>query len=140
MKKHVLCILKASNFRRSLMAILVLSAINLSVSGQSLNSDFVKKAEVKHIVTKDNKLIFQVLLDNEAGEKFSVSIKDEQGTLLFKEVYTDKKFAKKFELPEIENADRIIIAIRSLVNNQSQVFEINTTTRVYQDVVVSKIK
>ena len=139
MKKHVLCILKASNFRRSFVAILIFSALNLSVSGQSVNSDFIKKSEVKHIESKDNKLQFQVLLDNEAGEKFSVSIKDEEGTLLFKEVYTDKKFAKTFEVPATENLDKVIIMIRSLENNQSQVFEINTTTRVYQDVVVSKL-
>jgi len=140
MKKHVLCILNASNFRRSFMAVLIFSVINLSVSGQSLNSDFIKKAEVKHIETKDNKLLFQILLDNELGEKFTVSIKDEDGNQLFKEVYSDKKFAKKFELPENEDAGKIIVMIRSLGNNQSQVFEINTTTRVYQDVVVSKIR
>ena len=139
MKKHVLCILKASNFRRSIMAILIISAINFSVSGQSVTSDFIKKAEVKHIESDESKLLFQISLNNESGEKFIVSIKDEDGTLLFKELYSDKKFVKKFEVPETENTGKIIVMIRSLENNQSQVFEINSTTRVYQDVVVSKL-
>ena len=94
---------------------------------------------MKHIETKDNKLLFQILLDNEDGEKFIVTIKDDVGTLLYKDVYSDKKFAKKFELPDADNADKIIIMIRSLENNQSQVFEINTTVRMYQDVVVNKL-
>ena len=139
MKKHIRSILNAGNFRKPFMALIILIAVNITGSGQSLNSDFIKKAEVKHIETKENKLLFQILLDNESGERFTVSIKDEGGTILFKEVYTDKKFNKKFEFPEVED-EKIIILIRSLDNNQSQVFEINTTTRFYQDVVVNKLR
>ena len=119
-------------------------ALMLTVNAQAIAQPFdpiVKAATVKHISTTDAKIIFQVSLENEAGERFGVSIKDEQGNTIFQDVYSEKKFDKKFLLDKSDNIGKLTFIVRSLKDNQTQVFEVNTTTRLIEnvDVTVKKL-
>ena len=114
---------------------------NVHAGAQPFGDPIVKAASVKHISTTDSKIIFQLSLDNETGEKFGVSIRDVQGNTIFQDVYSEKKFDKKFVLDKSENIGKITFIIRSLKDNQTQVFEVNTTTRIIEnvDVTVKKL-
>ena len=114
---------------------------NVCAVAQPFGDPIVKAASVKHISTTNDKIIFQVSLDNETGEKFGLSIRDVQGNTIFQDVYSDKKFDKKFVLDKSENIGKITFVVRSLKDNQTQVFEINTTTRIIEnvDVTVKKL-
>lgn len=81
------------------------------------------------------------MMDNEAGEKFSVTIKDADGSILFSDTYQDKKFDKRFLFNKSEDYSKLSFIIRSLKDNQAQTFEINTSTRVIEnyDVTVRKL-
>jgi len=119
-------------------------ALMLTVNAQAIAQPFdpiVKAATVKHISTTDAKIIFQVSLENEAGDRFGVSIKDEQGNTIFQDVYSEKKFDKKFVLDKSENIGKLTFIVRSLKDNQTQAFEVNTTTRLVEnvDVTVKKL-
>ncbi len=59
-----------------------------------------KITEVKYAGTSEDAVFFNVSVDNPTGSKFSVIVLDEEGTQIFEEIYTDKKFAKKFKLPK----------------------------------------
>ena len=100
-----------------------------------------KEAVVKHLATSEDKVFFQVSMNNETGEKFSVTIKSEDGTTLFSEVYQDKNFDKKFVLDKSESKLRLTFIIRTLKDKEVQVFEINTTTRIVEnyDVGIRKL-
>ncbi len=86
-------------------------------------------------------MVFQLSLDNETGEKFSVSIKDMAGTTLFQDTYSEKKFDKRFVFDKSENIGRLTFVLRSIKDNQTQVFEINAITRLVEniDVTVTKL-
>ena len=100
-----------------------------------------KEAVVKHLGTSEDKVIFQVSMSNETGEKFSVTIKAEDGTTLFSEVYHEKNFDKKFVLDKGESKPKLTFIIRTLKDKEAQVFEINTSTRIVEnyDVTVRKL-
>lgn len=96
-------------------------------------------ALVKHLGNVESNMFFQVQVDNAAGEKFMVVIKDREGTTLFQQVYTDKKFSKKFQLPKIDQ-EQITFIIKGARNNiVLQKFEVNSSTRVVEEVIVKKM-
>ncbi|MDF2186855.1 hypothetical protein [Paraflavitalea sp. CAU 1676] len=98
----------------------------------------VSTATVRHIGNPEGSAVFQVQYDNPLGEKFSLTIKDSDGATLYQDNYSDKKFDKKFQLPDGQS-DRLKFIIKSPSSSQPQVFEVNTNTRVIEEVVVKRI-
>lgn len=132
---------RSGTFAKSIFAT-VLLVVMLGLSAFTGKGDpIVKTASVKHLGTSQNNAVFQVLVDNEAGEKFSITIKDQFGSILFNEVYHDKKFDRRFLLNKEEGLTKLTFILRSLKDNESQTFEINTTTRIVEnyDVTVRKM-
>jgi hypothetical protein len=138
MKKQILRSLKIF-VKGSFLALML--TFNVAAVAQPFGDPIVKAASVKHISTTNDKIVFQLLLDNETGEKFSVSIKDIIGNTLFQDVYSDKKFDKRFVFDKSENLGKLTFVLKSLKDNETQVFEINTITRVVEnvDVTVKKL-
>ena len=138
MKKQILRSLKIF-VKGSFLALML--TCNVYAVAQPFGDPIVKTASVKHISTTNDKIIFQLSLENETGEKFGVSIRDTQGNTIFQDVYSDKKFDKKFLLEKSENIGKITFVIRSFKDNQTQVFEVNTTARLIEnlDVTVKKL-
>jgi len=98
----------------------------------------VKSAIIRHIGNDGDNMYFQVLLNNDSGEKFYLTIKDLDGIILFQEVYNDKKFDKKFRLTKGET-DKVTFVLKSARNNTSQSFEINSNTKMVEEIVVKRM-
>ncbi|MCW3118269.1 MAG: hypothetical protein JWM28_2351 [Chitinophagaceae bacterium] len=94
--------------------------------------------EVKCVGSDNDSYVFNVAYDNDNGDKFSLRILDSAGNLLFAGTYNDRKFNKKFKL-EKEGNDKLNFVIKNLSDNTIQAFEITTTTRIVEDVVVKKV-
>ena len=132
---------RSVTFAKSTFAtLLVVFIIGLSSFTQK-GDPIVKTASVKYLGYSGSNSIFQVALDNEAGEKFSVVIKDQYGTTLFSETFQDKKFDKRFVFNKDEGLTKLTFTIRSLKDKGAQTFEINTTTRIVEnyDVAITKL-
>jgi hypothetical protein len=96
-----------------------------------------KSGEVKFIGSSDDAIIFKVTYDNPSGDKFSVIVLDEDGSTLFQQTYTDKKFEKRFRLPKTDDR-KLTFVIRNFKDaDLRQKFSINT--HVVEDVVVTKL-
>ena len=97
----------------------------------------VKNTEIKYVGVTSESILFNVSVDNPNGTKFSVIVLDDEGNQLFQEVYTDKKFDKRFKLPK-DDKNKVTFIIRNFKDaDEKQVFEVNT--RIVEDVVVTKI-
>jgi hypothetical protein len=135
MKKQILHSLKIF-VKGSFLALML--TFNVYAVAQPFSGDpIVKAASIKHISTVNDKVVLQLSLDNEAGDKFSVSIKDVDGNTIFQDTYTDKKFDKKYVFSKTENIGKLSFIIRSLKDNTTQVFEVNTVARVVENYDVS---
>ncbi len=95
-----------------------------------------KNATVKYVGVQEDAVLFNVAFDNPTGSKMTVSVLDENGTTLFQDVFTDRKFEKKFKLSKSESGKITFIVRDSKVVELNESFSI--TTKVVEDVVVTK--
>jgi len=97
-------------------------------------------AEVKYIGSNEGDPMFNVLYTNSTGARFSVKVLDNEGHQLFQGVYTDKKFDKKFKVADAASYSKLIFVIRNFQDNSVQSFEVNSNTRMVEDVEVTEVK
>jgi hypothetical protein len=149
MKKQLMRVVNAnlfSKFFKATALVVVLSAgssyVNAQVTQVSANVEHagtgVTNAVINHLGTSNGMLLFEVKVDNASGEKFRVIVKDIDGTILFQDTYEDKNFAKKFMIPK-PDSDRLVFVVKSASGKKTQSFEINSSTRVIEEVVVKRI-
>jgi len=96
-------------------------------------------AEIKYIGANDGEFFFNVLYNNAAGTRFSLAIQDEYGNQLYQGVYSDKKFDKKFKLADPESYGKLVFVIRNFGDNSIQRFEVNSDSRLIEDVQVKEV-
>ena len=120
----------------------VLSIAGLSngkAYGQSIN--YNSRPSIQYVGKVNDQLIFQVDYDNPTNEAVNVLIKDEDGNVLYADRFKDKKLTKKFKVNTAEYGDvRLTFVISTDKDRTSQVFQVNTNTRVIDDVVVTNLK
>jgi len=96
-------------------------------------------AEVKYIGTPEGEFFFDVAYNNAAGSRFSLAIIDEAGNTIFQSVFSDKKFDKRFKLAEPESYGKLEFVIRNFADNSVQRFEVNTASRLVEDIEVKEV-
>lgn len=96
------------------------------------------KAVVTYVTTGNESLFFDVKVDNAEGEKFSIVVRDDNATTLYRGSFSDRNFKKRFVLPKTD-ANKLTFHIRSESGLKSESFEINTNSRVVEEVIVKKV-
>ena len=144
MRKHLMRVVNA-NFSRFFKAAAVVIIITMATSTQAqvtpvsaVISEVPGKAAVTYVATGDDSLSFDVKVNNEAGEKFTILVKDDNSTIIYRGSYYDKNFKKRFVLPKTDS-NKLTFLIRTESGSQSETFEINTNTRVIEEVSVRRV-
>jgi hypothetical protein len=113
--------------------------IGLVTGASAQSSDNAPKAAINYIGSLDGKPVFKVDLDNKNGNVYFLSIKDDEGALLYSEKIKDKQFSKSFRF----DADRDVVKLSFILSTgketQTQEFKVNTSTRSYNDVAVTTL-
>ena len=94
---------------------------------------------IRYIGKLNDQPVFQIEFNNQNEEYFNVSIRDEEGNVLFYEKSKDKKFSRKFQLDKDVNNVKLTFSLKTENQKQSQVFEVNNNYRVVEDVVVTRL-
>jgi hypothetical protein len=55
---------------------------------------------IKYIGTEDDMMVYSVQFSNPSGLKYHLSISDNTGAVLFRDVFQGKVFDKKFKIPK----------------------------------------
>jgi len=105
-------------------------------NAQSAGNDPVnRKATLTYLGTKDESSIVLLDVKNENSEKFSVVVLQKNGTVLYRENFSDKKLTKRFFIPrDIVSDVKIVVADEKEKNREE--FQLNT--RVVEEVYFSK--
>lgn len=138
MKKHSFKIF----MKRIAGAAMVAMLISINTNAATIPADTAlieTRAAVRYIGTDNGSYLFNVVYNNENGEKFSVRIADSGGNILFTQTYTDKKFDKRFRLLKQDIDGKLNFTIKNLKDNSAQTFQVTTTEQVVEDVVVTKV-
>jgi len=96
-------------------------------------------ATVKYVGTDENSYVFNVIYNNDNGEKFLLRIADREGNVLFTQTYTGKKFERRFRLMKDAIQGQLNFTIKNLKDNSIQTFRVTTTEQVVEDVVVKQV-
>jgi hypothetical protein len=98
----------------------------------------IGKTEITHAGTSSQSIFFDVKVENSEGKRFLIFVKDENGNTLYRGVYNSKDFSKRFVVPRFDS-NKITFVIKGESENKSESFEINSNTRVIEEVVVTKV-
>lgn len=98
----------------------------------------IGKTEISHLRSDSQSLLFEVKVENATGEKFMVIVKDDSNNTLYRGYFNDRDFNKKFKIPKGET-QKVTFIIKSDKGNATESFEINSNTRVIEEVVVTRI-
>jgi hypothetical protein len=117
----------------------VFSLLPSSLQAQHRNNP-LKGGSVNYVGSWENQPVFKAEFDNTSADYYTLTIKDDEGNILYTERFNDKKFSRKFRF---DKADRDNVQLRFIFSGakqrQSQAFDINTNIQVMQDVVVTKL-
>ena len=88
--------LKASFVLALLFSFVALTALPTTSQAQTFIKSSTPGVEVNYLGVEDDQLGFAVKFKNEKGEKFTLSVKDKDGSTIYSEKYTAKNLLKKF--------------------------------------------
>lgn len=130
--------------RSKIIAIAFALSFSLA-SAESFASDTNKKSdntvELKYIGNENNQPLFQLNLNNKEADEFIVTLKDLSGHVIYSEEVKGIQVSRKYRLntDEIEVSSGIRFEVTSKNTNTKTVYAVNTTSRVVEDVVISKL-
>jgi hypothetical protein len=122
------------------IAVAILSITNVNATGK----DNIKKenpVEVKFLGNLNEQPVFQIQFDNATEEEILFVMRDAEGTVIYSEKFSGKKFSKKFQFEKADLSDlNVQLELFSKKNNETQAYTISKSTRTVDEVVVSRLK
>jgi len=116
----------------------VLAASTVFAQSTATGAGQSENATVKYLGLQEDMIVFNVSYANPDGNKFQVIVKDQDGTQLYQNLFSDKAFYKQFRLPRADK-DRLVFIIRNGRDaDVVKTFEVNVSSRVTQEVSVRK--
>ena len=101
--------------------------------GQSEN------ATVRYLGTQDDMIVFNVSYSNPDGSKFMLIVKDQDGSQIYSNSFSDKSFYRQFRLPKTDK-DRIEFVFRDGHDAEvTKTFEVNVNSRFVREVAIKKV-
>lgn len=99
-----------------------------------------KQTNVQYLGSYDSSVWFNIKYANPTAEKFTLIIKNADGDVLYQGQFTDVNFSKKVKLMVDGEDVNPTFIIRSGNKQQlAQSFQVNTATRLIEQVVVTKL-
>ena len=96
-------------------------------------------ATVKYLGTQEDMLVFDLSYTNPTNGKFQILIKDQDGTSVYQNAFSEKTVYKQFRLPKSDK-DRIVFVVRDFKDADIvKTFDINVNSRIIREVAVRKI-
>ena len=97
-------------------------------------------AEVRYIAGTDGDGLFNVVYNNNTGSRFSVIVLDEYGNQIYQNIFSDRKFDRKFKLADPESTSKLTFIIRNFADKTVQRFQVDATNKLVEDVEVKEVR
>jgi hypothetical protein len=126
------------------IALLCASQVHAFTGTSKADSVIAKKtsiednATISYIGEQQEGLLFNVTYNNISGKSFTVFVKDEAGNILYQDYFNGKNFNKKFLLLKGDLIKKISFSVTSKNIALTQDFNIDITSKVVENVIVSR--
>jgi hypothetical protein len=139
--KNVNSKMKAMLSVAAVAVVMVLFTGTANANGEKVNAEkSVIPVEVKYIGTQNEQPVLEVTLDNATGEEFRVTLRNDEGDILYSGAFNQKKFVKRFQFDNgSSNPIRILMTVSTKKLSQTETFEISKSRQVIESVVVEKL-
>lgn len=97
------------------------------------------RAEISFAGNEDDVLLFDVKIENENSDKFTVTIKDENGEVIFEQNYNDKNFNKRFKMLNGSAYGNLYFSITSWNKELEGTFAVSTSHKTVDEVNITKL-
>src|SRR5258706_8086924 len=125
-----------------LSASVLLTSFNSNAAIHHSNIEILSgyKTSVQFTGSTNEALLFKVHINNEKGNNFTVTIKNDNGDVLFSQSFSDTNFQKQFKvLKGDQDGERYYFNISSGNKDLEQTYVISATTRMVDDVEINKL-
>ena len=133
-------ILRAALFSLILLSVVTVSLFPHAALAQGQFNETPTQASIKYMGLVEEKLLFNVSIENKEAERCWISIVDENGEVFYKQEFKEAKYTKTFGInkDEIEGKNLVFVLVKGK-SKQEHVFNVSTNSRVIEDVVVAKL-
>jgi len=125
------------------LATALFAAFTLSSSSSLLANEDVKPSsaiDLKFLGSVAQKPVFQLNINNTSNDEFIVTFRDENSNVLYSTRLKGSSITKNFQLSDEEgNGGAMSVEVKSKKTNKSEVYTINKTQTVTEEVVVNKL-
>ena len=120
-------------------SMLLLASTNV-IASSKLPDTTGKDVSVQYLGTRYDQPLFQLNVPNESGADLIISLENMNGETLYTYKLTGSLFSKRILLATTETNISLNLKVYSVKTKQTQVYEINKTTQVHDDVVINQVK
>ena len=121
------------------IALFVAFSLTATVSWANDGGNDTPAVSLKYLGLVQNQPMFQLDLNSVEETDFYVSIKDQNGRVIYNEKIKAKTFTRNFRL-DTESLDDAILKVEVRDGNKKpEVFTINRNTRYYEETSISKL-
>lgn len=125
-----------------MLAIAIAASFTTAISAPALANEDKKTipAELKYLGKIQSQPVFQLNIANTEESQYTIVVRDEDNNILYRDNVKGSNISKKFllNLEEVGNM-KIKFEITGKKSEKTVVYEVNKTSQVVEDVVVSKI-
>lgn len=112
-------------------------AVNVSRGQTQVKDSLNHAASVSFLGIENEMLLLGVKYENNNQDKFVIEIREEAQSILFRESYRERAFNKKFMLPK-DLDGKIFFTIKNVKENSIEKFEVNTTAKMLNNVIINE--
>ena len=129
------------NPRIAALALAFVFASSFAIPALAIDEKNAIPVELKFLGHVKDQPLFQLSFTNTIESEFTIIVRDEYNTVLYKDIVKGGTFAKKFLFNTDELGDVALrFEITGTKDQKPVTFEVSKNSRYIQDVVVNKIK
>ncbi|MFV0606935.1 MAG: hypothetical protein ACK5NK_13965 [Niabella sp.] len=105
------------------------------------NGENDKPEEIRYVGNLNELPVYRLSLNNENTAVYRVSIKDEEGNILFSEKISGTNIVRNYQLENAPTADySLTFEVNNITDNKNTVYNINKTKKIFDEVQISEAK
>jgi len=129
------------NTRIFAIALAITSTTALSTPALAIEDKKIIPVELKFLGNVNNQPVIQLNFTNTEVSEYTVVVRDSYGMVLYKDKVKGRNMTQKFILnTEDLGGGEVHFEITGSKNDKTARYEVNTISRMVEDVVVSKVK
>ncbi len=124
----------------AMLALCTIGSINTATAAKDPNEPI----ELKYMGKTENQPVFQLDLNNAASSEYYISIKDENGAVLYSEKVNGENITRNYRFDirgfDLSSSDfGITVEVTTTKTHKTEVFHVKSTAHVVEDYEVAKL-